>query len=58
MEQRFRVEWRIDLYAETAREAAEQAFSIMQRDGTFATYFEVYDQDGVKTDVDLEEDEA
>lgn len=56
MNQRFRVVWRIDIHAETPKEAAEQAFAIMQRAGTIANYFEVYDRDGVKADVDLLED--
>lgn len=56
MEQRFHVVWEIDVYAETPREAAQQAFDHMQRVNTTANYFEVYDQDGEKTIVDLEED--
>lgn len=53
MEQLFHVTWEIDVYAETPREAAEQAFAHMQRVGTTANYFLVQDQDGFKTYVDL-----
>lgn len=56
MEQRFHVVWEMDLYAETPREAAMQAFAHMQRPGTTTNYFEVFDQDGNKTNVDLEEE--
>lgn len=56
MEQRFHVVWEIDIYANTPREAAKQAFAHMQRLNTTANYFEVYDQDGEKTIVDLEEE--
>ena len=56
MEQRFHVVWEIDIYAETPREAAEQAFAHMQRVNSTANYFEVYDQDGVRSIVDLMED--
>lgn len=57
MDQRFHVVWDIDIYAETPREAAEQAFAHMQRLGTTANYFEVYDEDGNPTCVDLSEEE-
>lgn len=57
MGQRFHVVWEIDIYAETPREAAKQAFAHMQRLNTTANYFEVYDQDGEKNIVDLMEDE-
>lgn len=56
MEQRFHVVWEIDCYAETPREAAEQAFAHMQRINTTANYFEVFDQDGNRTNVDLSEE--
>ena len=55
MEQRFHVVWEIDIYAETPREAAQRAFEHMQDAFTTANYFEVFDQDGNKTAVDLEE---
>lgn len=57
MEQRFHVVWEIDIYAETPKQAAEQAFAAMQRPNTSANYFEVFDQDGVQTNIDLEEGE-
>lgn len=56
MNQLFHVVWEIDIHADTPREAAEQAFAVMQRSGTLANYFEVFDQDGVQTDIDLDED--
>ena len=55
-EQRFHVVWEIDLYAETPREAAEQAWGHMRREGSIACCFEVFDQDGVQTNVDLMEE--
>ena len=58
MEQRFHVVWEIDVYAETPRDAAVQAFACMQKPFTTANYFEVFDQDGNKTSVDLEEAEG
>ena len=58
MEQRFHVVWEIDVHAETPREAAQQAFEHMQEPFTTANYFEVFDQDGNKTSVDLEEAEG
>lgn len=58
MEQRFHVCWEIDEYAETPRQAAEQAWARMRAAGSTANYFEVFDQDGVKTNVDLSEEEG
>ena len=55
-EQRFHVVWEIDIYAETPHEAAEQAWEYMRNEDSTANYFEVFDQDGNKTNVDLEED--
>lgn len=51
----YRVEWSIDLEAETPREAAEMAFQIMQKPGTTATVFDVaeFDSDGEAVRVDL-----
>ena len=58
-EQRFRVVWEIDEFAETPREAAEKAWEHMRNEDSTACYFEVFDQDGVQTNVDLmEEDNA
>lgn len=52
-EQRFHVVWEIDIYAETPHEAARQAWEAMRDELSVANYFEVYDQDGNKTNVDL-----
>lgn len=56
MDQRFHVVWEIDIYAETAREAAQQAWGHMRRPDSTANYFEVFDQDGEQTNVDLSEE--
>ena len=56
MEQRFHVVWEIDIYAETPQKAAEAAWELMGESGSTACYFEVFDQDGNKTNVDLLED--
>ncbi len=41
------VTWEIDVFdVTTPREAAEQAFAAMQRRGTMATAFKVYQHDG------------
>jgi hypothetical protein len=51
------VEWRIDIYADSPREAAEQALAIQRKPDSTATVFNVTDTDGTTTDVDLLEDE-
>ena len=51
------VTWEIDLDAGTPREAAEEAFAIMQRPGTTATVFDVTDEAGATHRVDLMEGE-
>lgn len=56
MQTRHKVVWEIDIYAETPQEAAQAAWEMMQRSDSIATYFEVYDQDGVKHCVDLNEE--
>ena len=56
MQTRHRVVWEIDIYATTPQEAAKEAWETMQRSDSIATYFEVYDQDGVKHCVDLNEE--
>lgn len=43
---RFIVEWRIDIETNTPEEAAKEAWSHMQRQGTTATYLDVYDENG------------
>jgi hypothetical protein len=61
MIQTYRVEWEIEIDAETPREAAEKAFEAMQVPTT-ANAFDVYDPKGNKVHVDLmmddEEEEA
>ena len=56
MIQRFRVEWCCDFYAETHREAAEEAWEAMRREGSTANYFTVFDQDNDGRTVDLSEE--
>ena len=51
----YRIEWTIELDADTAREAAEKAFEIMQRPGTTANYFTVAPEIGEPVNVDLSE---
>lgn len=53
----FRVVWEIDEFAETPREAAEKAWQRMRGEGSTACYFEVFDQDGNRTNVDLMEEQ-
>lgn len=57
MNQRFRVVWEIDIYADTAKEAAEEAWRTMQEPGSTSNYFEVFDQDGNQTSIDLDEEQ-
>lgn len=53
----WRVTWEIDAFnAETPREAAQEAFAVMQRPGTSATYFTVRGSDGSVTEIDLREE--
>jgi hypothetical protein len=56
MEQRFHVTWEIDVYAETPEEAAQAAWDVMGKPDSTTNYFEVYNQDGVKSIVDLGEE--
>ena len=56
-EQRFHILWEIDEFAETPREAAEKAWERMRSPDSTACYFEVFDQDGVGTSVDLAEED-
>lgn len=54
----YRVSWEIDVTADDPVAAAREAFAAMQRPGTTATVFEVADEHGNITTVDLlEEDE-
>lgn len=52
----YHVQWEIDVDADTAEDAARQAFAHMQRVGTTATVFQVYsDPEGDCVTVDLTE---
>lgn len=53
MKTRYHVVWEIDIEAESPREAAEEAWAIMCHPDSNANYFEVFDQNGDKTNVDL-----
>ena len=55
MIQRYRVEWCIDVYAESYKEAAQQAWGTMRRENSTANYFTVFDQDNDGRTVDLSE---
>ena len=55
-EQRFHIVWEIDEYAETPQQAAKKAWKHMRSSDSTACYFEVLDQDGNKTNVDLMEE--
>jgi hypothetical protein len=52
----YAVTWNIDISASSAREAAEEAFKCMQEIGTTAVVFNVCDEGGEFTIVDLLED--
>ena len=56
--QTYHVLWEIDLDADSPQEAAELALSIMLDSESTATTFDVTDEAGETTRVDLEEDEA
>ena len=51
---RYLVTWEIDIEADTPEAAALEAFAHMQRPGTTANFFTVYDERGDGTSVDLE----
>lgn len=55
MRQRYLVTWEIDIYADSPREAAEQAWGYMKAPDSIANVFEVIDAGGVRTIIDLEE---
>ena len=57
MEQHYLVIWEMDICAETPREAAEKAWGHMRAPDSIANVFNVIDKDGVKTKVDLMEEE-
>lgn len=58
MSQSYTVEWTINVEADSPREAALQAFAHMQRTGTTANVFQVYDDlgSGEPVTIDLEDD--
>jgi hypothetical protein len=49
-----RIIWEIDLDAESPRGAAEKALAIQRRPDSIATVFEVVDEVGNRTRVDLD----
>lgn len=53
----YHVIWEIDLDAETPKEAAEKALAIHRDPVSLATVFNVCDEDGNLTQVDLSEEE-
>ena len=56
--QTYHVLWEIDLDADSPREAAELALLIMLDSESTATTFDVTDEDGETTRVDLEDTEC
>lgn len=52
----FRVIWEIDIEAETAREAAEDALKIQRNPNSIATVFNVVPEDGDMETIDVEEE--
>lgn len=53
----FKLEWTIDIDADTPREAAEKALEIQRRAGSSAVVFNVIDENGEQGRVDLDEDD-
>lgn len=53
----YRIEWEIEIDADTPREAAQAALAIQRRHDSYATAFKVFDESGEMEQVDLEEDE-
>jgi hypothetical protein len=51
----FLVEWSIDLEADSAEDAARQAWALMRGEDSTANSFRVYDEDGNPVTVDLQE---
>lgn len=49
------VQWEIDLYADSPREAAEKARAIHRNPESIAGVFDVYDEAGTQHHVDLDE---
>ncbi len=50
------VTWEIDIEAENPREAAEKALEIQRDPESTATCFQVFDEDGEETHIDLMEE--
>lgn len=50
---KYLVTWEIDIEADSSKDAAVQAFEIMQREGTTATVFYVADRTGFTDRIDL-----
>ena len=55
MQQRYLVIWEMDIYADSPREAAEQAWDHMRAPFSTANVFLVLDKSGAETIIDLEE---
>ncbi len=51
------VTWEIDLFADSPREAAEQALAIQRDPDSVATVFDVTDETGHIEHIDLEDDD-
>lgn len=58
MQQRYLVTWEIDIHADSPWEAAEEAWNHMREPGSSANVFNVFDENGEKTLVDLEEQQS
>lgn len=52
---RYTVMWKIDVYADQPIDAAKEAWESMRALNSTANCFEVINQDGVQTNVDLSE---
>ena len=55
--QSYHLVWEIDIDATSPRDAAQQALALVQEPGTHAVVFDVIDEEGESTRVDLLEDE-
>ena len=53
----YRIVWEIDLDASTAHEAAKAALAIQRNPESIATAFDVFDEAGRRTKVDLRDNE-
>lgn len=52
------VRWEIDVEADTPADAAQRALQIQRNPQSIATVFDVFDQEGHITRIDLEEGDA